>query len=65
MSFLVLILVLWFEKFSGLRHLVQRDGFFLGELARLERRGGLPAGWVLAAVVLAPVVVLSHAVACA
>lgn len=59
MSFLVLILVLWFEKFSGLRHLIQRDGFFLGELARLERKGGLPAGWVLAAVVLAPVVVLS------
>nr|WP_314483147.1 regulatory signaling modulator protein AmpE [uncultured Pseudomonas sp.] len=59
MSFLVLILVLWFEKFSGLRHLLQRDGFFVGELARLQRKRGLHPGWVLAIAVLAPVVVLS------
>ncbi len=31
MSFLVLLLALWVEKFSALRHQVQRDGFFLGD----------------------------------
>jgi AmpE protein len=41
MIFLVLLLVLLAEKFSGLRQRVQRDGFFLGELHRLEARPGL------------------------
>jgi AmpE protein len=41
MIFLVLLLVLLVEKFSGLRQRVQRDGFFLGELHRLEARPGL------------------------
>lgn len=41
MIFLVLLLVLLAEKFSGLRQRVQRDGFFLGELHRLEARSGL------------------------
>jgi len=58
MSFLVLILALWFEKFSALRHQVQRDGFFLGELVRLERSGKVHPWWSLAILVLAPVAVL-------
>ncbi len=44
MSFLVLLLALWVEKFSALRHQVQRDGFFLGELVRLERSGKVHPG---------------------
>lgn len=58
MSFLVLLMALWFEKFSAMRHGVQRDGFFLGELARLERSGQRQPGWVLAIMVLAPVALL-------
>ncbi|WAB97323.1 regulatory signaling modulator protein AmpE [Pseudomonas putida] len=58
MSFLVLILALWVEKFSALRHQVQRDGFFLGELVRLERSGRVHPWWSLAILVLAPVAVL-------
>jgi AmpE protein len=58
MSFLVLILVLWVEKFSALRHQVQRDVFFLGELVRLERSGKVHPWWTLAILVLAPVAVL-------
>jgi len=58
MSFLVLILALWFEKFSALRHQVQRDGFFVGELVRLERSGKVHPWWSLAILVLAPVAVL-------
>ena len=58
MSFLVLLMALWFEKFSAMRHGVQRDGFFLGELARLERSGQRQPGGVLATVVLAPVALL-------
>ncbi|MBA1201917.1 regulatory signaling modulator protein AmpE [Pseudomonas capeferrum] len=59
MSFLVLVLVLWIEKFSALRRRVQRDGPFLGELARLERRGRVHPWWALAILVLAPVLLLS------
>ncbi len=44
MTFLVLLLVLWVEKFSALRARLQRDGFFLTELARLERTGKLWVG---------------------
>lgn len=58
MSFLVLVLVLWVEKFSALRHRLQRDGFFLGELARLERSGKVQPWWTLGILVLAPVAVL-------
>ncbi|WP_369988064.1 regulatory signaling modulator protein AmpE [Pseudomonas xanthosomatis] len=58
MSFLVLVLVLWVEKFSALRQHLQRDGFFLGELARLERTGKAQPGWALAVLVLAPVALL-------
>ncbi|WDY57239.1 regulatory signaling modulator protein AmpE [Pseudomonas sp. PSKL.D1] len=58
MSFLVLLLVLWVEKFSALRHRIQRDGFFLGELVRLERSGKVHPWWTLAILVLAPVAVL-------
>jgi len=58
MSFLVLLLALWIEKFSALRHQVQRDGFFLGELVRLERSGKVHPWWTLAILVLAPVALL-------
>ncbi|UFH48771.1 regulatory signaling modulator protein AmpE [Pseudomonas sp. KNUC1026] len=37
MTFLVLLVIVWVEKFSALRQRLQRDGFLLGELARLER----------------------------
>jgi len=59
MTFLVLLLVLWVEKFSALRGRLQRDGFFLTELARLERRGKPQPWWTLAILVLAPVAVLA------
>ncbi|MFP6831734.1 MAG: regulatory signaling modulator protein AmpE [Pseudomonas sp.] len=36
MSFLVLLLALWIEKFSALRHRVQRDGGWIRELNKLE-----------------------------
>jgi AmpE protein len=58
MSFLVLVLVLWIEQFSALRQRVQRDGFFLGELMRLERTGTTQPAWALALLVLAPVALL-------
>ncbi|WP_312931202.1 regulatory signaling modulator protein AmpE [Pseudomonas sp.] len=58
MSFLVLVLVLWIEKFSALRRRVQRDGFFRGELVRLERSGKVPPCWTLAILILAPVMLL-------
>lgn len=58
MSFLVLVLVLWVEKFSALRQRLQRDGFFLAELARLERSGKVHPWWSLAILVLAPVALL-------
>ena len=58
MSFLVLVLALWVEKFSALRQQVQRDGFFLGELVRLERSGKVHPWWTLAILILAPVALL-------
>ncbi|TBU88634.1 regulatory signaling modulator protein AmpE [Phytopseudomonas dryadis] len=39
MSFLVLLLVLWVEKFSAWRARIQQDGPWLRALARLEQRG--------------------------
>ena len=59
MSFLVLLLVLWVEKFSALRQRLQRDGFFRTELARLERNGKGHPWWVLSILVLMPVIVLA------
>lgn len=60
MSFLVLLLAVWIEKFSALRQKVQRDGWWLTRLARLEsspRTAGHPWGQ-LALLVLLPAVVL-------
>lgn len=60
MSFLVLLLAIVIEKFSGLRRQVQRDGAWLKELARLEAspRTARQPWLVLALVVLLPVLVL-------
>jgi len=61
MSFLVLLLAVWIEKFSALRQRVQRDGGWLGELNKLEaspRWGNRP--WlVLVMMVLVPVAALA------
>uniref|UniRef100_UPI003C7C7889 regulatory signaling modulator protein AmpE n=1 Tax=Pseudomonas veronii TaxID=76761 RepID=UPI003C7C7889 len=61
MSFLVLVLAVWIEKFSALRQKLQRDGRWLRELARLEsspRLGEQP--WlILALLVLLPVAVVA------
>ncbi|MDH0302830.1 MULTISPECIES: regulatory signaling modulator protein AmpE [unclassified Pseudomonas] len=59
MSFLVLVLALWVEKFSALRQRLQRDGFYLAELARLERGGKVHPWWTLAILILAPVALLA------
>jgi AmpE protein len=60
MSFLVLLLAVWIEKFSALRHRVQRDGGWIRELNKLEtsaRLGQRP--WlVLTILVLLPVALL-------
>ncbi|MDF9905041.1 regulatory signaling modulator protein AmpE [Pseudomonas laurylsulfatiphila] len=60
MSFLVLLLAVWIEKFSALRHRVQRDSGWTHELNKLEaspRLSGRP--WlVLSVVVLLPVALL-------
>ncbi|WP_397451385.1 regulatory signaling modulator protein AmpE [Pseudomonas sp. NA-150] len=60
MSFLVLLFAVWIEKFSGLRHRVQRDGLWLRELAKLESGPHLQSRpWlVLALLVLLPVLLL-------
>lgn len=58
MSFLVLVLALWVEKFSALRQRLQRDGFYLGELVRLERSGKVHPWWTLSILILAPVALL-------
>jgi AmpE protein len=61
MSFLVLLLAVWIEKFSALRHRVQRDGGWIRELNKLEsseRLAGKP--WlVLTILVLFPVALLA------
>ncbi|MBT9529745.1 MAG: regulatory signaling modulator protein AmpE, partial [Pseudomonas sp.] len=60
MSFLVLLLAVWIEKFSALRHRVQRDSGWIHELNKLEaspRFSGRP--WlVLSVMVLLPVALL-------
>ncbi|AMB86776.1 hypothetical protein AWM79_16310 [Pseudomonas agarici] len=60
MSFLVLLLAVWIEKFSALRQRVQRDGAWLGELARLESsaRWAKRPWWILVLLVLLPVALL-------
>ncbi|NBF02460.1 regulatory signaling modulator protein AmpE [Pseudomonas sp. Fl5BN2] len=60
MSFLVLLLAVWIEKFSALRQRVQRDGWWLRQLARLEsspRMAGHP-WWLLMVLILLPVILL-------
>ena len=61
MSFLVLLLVLWVEKFSALRRRFQRDTVFLDELARLEGHRHLAARpwWLLILLVVLPAALLA------
>ncbi|MDB6051389.1 MAG: AmpE protein [Pseudomonas sp.] len=61
MSFLVLLLAVWIEKFSALRQRVQRDGPWLSELAKLEASPRMSARpWlVLALLVLLPAILLA------
>ncbi|QXI12846.1 regulatory signaling modulator protein AmpE [Pseudomonas zeae] len=61
MSFLVLLLALWIEKFSALRHRVQRDGGWIRELNKLETSTRLARQpWlVLTILVLLPVALLA------
>lgn len=57
MNFLVLLLVLWVEKFSSGRRRIQQDGFWLQQLRLVEARGISP--WIaLALLVLLPVALL-------
>lgn len=60
MSFLVLLLAVWIEKFSALRHRVQRDGGWTRELNKLEHSPRLASRpWmVLTIMVLLPVALL-------
>ncbi|MBC3364442.1 regulatory signaling modulator protein AmpE [Pseudomonas sp. SWRI154] len=61
MSFLVLLLAVWIEKFSALRQRVQRDGGWLGELNKLEANPRwVNRPWlVLVVMVLLPVALLA------
>jgi AmpE protein len=61
MSFLVLVLAVWIEKFSALRQRLQRDGGWLRELAKLESspRLGKQPWLILAILVLLPVALLA------
>src|SRR5476651_240745 len=61
MSFLVLLLAVWIEKFSALRQRVQRDSLWLQELHKLESSPRTTARpWlVLALTVLLPVLLLA------
>lgn len=63
MSFLVLLLAVWVEKFSALRQRVQRDGPWLAELHKLEARPRTARRpWlILALLILLPVVLLQLA----
>lgn len=60
MSFLVLLMALWLEKFSALRQRLQRDGFWLRQLAKVESSSRLQAApWLsLAFLVLLPMLLL-------
>ncbi|MDP9785247.1 regulatory signaling modulator protein AmpE [Pseudomonas fluorescens] len=61
MSFLVLLLAVWIEKFSALRQRVQRDGGWLHELNKLEASPRwVDRPWlVLVVMVLLPVALLA------
>ncbi|WP_437882812.1 regulatory signaling modulator protein AmpE [Pseudomonas sp. LRF_L74] len=54
MNFLVLLLVIWAEKFSAWRRRIQCDGFWLGQLARIESRSPGSPWLALAWLVLLP-----------
>jgi AmpE protein len=59
MSFLVILLVLWVEKFSAWRQRVQQDGPWLRQLHRLQQGSWQQAPWLsLAVLVLLPVLLL-------
>lgn len=59
MSFLVIFLVIWVEKFTAWRRRIQHDGPLLGWLARLEQGILGHSPWLLLAVLLGlPLVVL-------
>ncbi|WP_282367030.1 regulatory signaling modulator protein AmpE [Pseudomonas sp. PS02290] len=61
MSFLVLLLAVWVEKFSALRQRIQRDGPWLNQLSRLEShpRSAKRPWWILMVTVVLPLVVLA------
>ena len=61
MSFLVLLLAIWIEKFSALRHRIQSDGGWLRELNKLETNPRwVNRPWlVLVVLVLLPVALLA------
>jgi AmpE protein len=61
MSFLVLLLAVWIEKFSALRHQIQRDGGWIRELHKLEASPQMAKSpWlVLVMLVLLPVALLA------
>ena len=60
MSFLVLLLAVWVEKFSAGRQRIQQDGGWLRQLARVEAAPSMQASpWLsLALLVLVPVLLL-------
>ncbi|MBT9530810.1 MAG: regulatory signaling modulator protein AmpE [Pseudomonas sp.] len=60
MSFLVLLLAVWVEKFSAGRQRIQQDGGWLRQLAKIEAAPNLQASpWLsLALLVLVPVLLL-------
>ncbi|MFR0672705.1 regulatory signaling modulator protein AmpE [Enterobacterales bacterium AW_CKDN230030176-1A_HGKHYDSX7] len=59
MTFLALILILGIETFSAWRARLQRDGWFLQGLARLERDKAMPSLGVLVMLVLVPMGLLA------
>ena len=61
MSFLVLLLAVWIEKFSALRRRIQHDGPWLNQLSRLESnpRSAKRPWWILMVTVVLPLVVLA------
>jgi len=59
MSFLLILLVLWVEKFSAWRPRIQRDGAWLGLLQRLQGSGLQGAPWLMLALLVgAPLLLL-------
>ncbi len=61
MSFLVLLMAVWLEKFSAVRQRLQQDGFWLRQLAKVESSADLQAKpWLsLALLVLLPTLLLA------